>query len=618
MRLINVDTLELEFFEEDSAPKYAILSHTWGDEETSLQEWTNQKKIKKYRAERGENVDDALLELLGLSSAENRSGFRKIINFCEQVKKTPMRYAWTDTCCIDKSSSAELSEAINSMYRWYEKSEACFVYLSDVPPGDDYEGEHSAFRRSRWFTRGWTLQELLAPRDIHFMDSNWNTLFSYSRFENVYPDHSVMRLIEDVTGISIGFLLKERDSPKPTVAQKMAWAANRQTTRLEDRAYSLLGLFGVNMPLLYGEGSKAFSRLQQEILNQLEDRSLLCWGFSLPLVDDRGGLFAPSPDNFLGCEKVTSRSRIFGVRGILEDQNIRQSRFPSHMTNRGLQTQMVFCRGESYRGKAVNIALLDCDLLGDYFLALPVGLRDEGLPEEGDQVWRMGGAPPVAVSYDAFRRELRGDLLTVFLTTEPNSWHGRTQSLSYEDVYSFQAFAVYMQDPEFHLAEVWPPTSWDNAIQTFTDPFVPDTEMTMLLRYTRGKSLRCAETMCYVAIQSRLVRSPQGIRQMVRLNSESWWEISQGHVSIASLVLSSSIRTVLKDIFDCLGSESSPSAFTNTSIVDLGRRLSWQRPPVLQGDPGGRTTMIEKTWDESGFIPEQTCFYVSTVPSKDQ
>ncbi|KAI6002305.1 hypothetical protein F5J12DRAFT_906395 [Pisolithus orientalis] len=140
-------------------------------------------------------------------------------------------WLWIDTCCIDKRSSAELSEAINSMYRWYRNSQMCYVYLND------------------WFSRGWTLQELVAPKEAEFFNKSWVSI-------GIKQD--LTSLLEDITRIP--------EKSVRAVAHIMSWAADRKTTRVEDRAYSLLGLFGVNMPMLYGEGSKAFQRLQLEII----------------------------------------------------------------------------------------------------------------------------------------------------------------------------------------------------------------------------------------------------------------------------------------------------------------------------------------------------------------
>ncbi|KAJ4292903.1 hypothetical protein N0V88_005563 [Collariella sp. IMI 366227] len=204
MRLLRTNKLELVEFQGSDIPPYAILSHTWGEEE------------------------------------------------------------WIDTCCIDKSSSAELSEAINSMFRWYREAEVAYAFLSDVDADEDPRLLGSSFRSARWFTRGWTLQELIAPGVIYFYGAGWKEIGSRS---------SLVRLICNITGISSGYF-RTGDLSQFSAAQRMSWAANRKTTRPEDEAYCLLGLFDINMPLLYGEGQRAFVRLQEEILRQSEDDSL--------------------------------------------------------------------------------------------------------------------------------------------------------------------------------------------------------------------------------------------------------------------------------------------------------------------------------------------------------
>ncbi|KAK1997039.1 HET-domain-containing protein [Colletotrichum falcatum] len=230
MRLINTKTLELEDFADDArVPPYAILPHTWGDGEITLQEWHDQE----------------------VRARKNESLF-KIQSTCHQALLDGYNYAWVETNCIDKASSAELSESINSMYNWYRRAAICYVYMVDVPPhviGETYSHPDSHFRKSRWFTRGWTLQELIAPTRINFYAANWSMLGS---------KRDLVDALHLATGIQ-KHCLSGRLSPSDfSVAEVMSWASARITTRLEDQAYCLLGLFGVNMPLLYGEGHKAF------------------------------------------------------------------------------------------------------------------------------------------------------------------------------------------------------------------------------------------------------------------------------------------------------------------------------------------------------------------------
>ncbi|KAG8526671.1 uncharacterized protein KY384_008100 [Bacidia gigantensis] len=246
MWLINVDTLQLEEFIGKTVPKYAILSHTWGDGEVSFREMAKRKTWEE---------------------TVQKPGFNKISKCCEMAALVHLKYAWVDTCCIDKKSSAELSEAINSMWQYYEEAYICFVHMADVR----LEGSHlnkEQFQSSRWFTRGWTLQELLAPRDVRFFDQSWNLLGD---------QQTLCDLIVAATGIESLYLDVDIDSRFASVACKMSWASRRETTRSEDVAYCLMGLLKINMPLLYGEKDKAFKRLQTEFIKQHHDETIFAW-----------------------------------------------------------------------------------------------------------------------------------------------------------------------------------------------------------------------------------------------------------------------------------------------------------------------------------------------------
>ncbi|KAF2972352.1 hypothetical protein GQX73_g1355 [Xylaria multiplex] len=309
MRLINTHTLELEECLE-IVPRYAILSHTWGNEEVSLQDWlapeTQHHLLSLLntlenddRAQRNfwewalathaskadaDSRDRHWHSLLGPNKRLERFGFWKILKTCLQARKDGLDYLWVDTNCIDKTSSAELSEAINSMYAWYRRASICYAYLSDVlipDPTDDAAGletGHSgfhlqgsaldSFRQSRWFRRGWTLQELLAPRTVQFYSRNW-------AFIGAKTD--MAPLLAEITRVDEKYLLYAQDIRSASVAQRMAAVADRTTTRPEDIAYCLLGLFNVNMPLLYGEGAMAFVRLQEEIMKVSDDHSIFAW-----------------------------------------------------------------------------------------------------------------------------------------------------------------------------------------------------------------------------------------------------------------------------------------------------------------------------------------------------
>jgi hypothetical protein len=274
MRLLNTTSLELFEFFGDQVPPYAILSHTWEDEEVSFR-YIQDPACKKLR------------------------GFVKIAGCCAQAREDELEWAWIDTCCIDKSSSSDLSEAINSMYQWYVNAAVCYVYLFDVPPLDPFLDE-GRFAAARWFTRGWCLQELIAPRELEFYAKDWTELGTKL---------SLKGILVEVTSIPVSVLVGEELPSSCRVAERMSWASKRTTTRVEDTAYCLLGIFNVNMPLLYGEGSRAMIRLQEEILKRDEDHSLFLWQTSHAFLNT--GLLCDSPAYFpLGGVTTQSGKRI--------------------------------------------------------------------------------------------------------------------------------------------------------------------------------------------------------------------------------------------------------------------------------------------------------------------
>lgn len=293
MRLLNTSTYLLEEFFEDAIPLYAILSHRWEAEEVIFQDYD---------------------PLHGFTNSRNKQGWSKVEGSCKQSVEDGYDWVWIDTCCIDKSSSAELSEAINSMFNWYKLADICYAYLSDV---GDIAGsatvstllEEGDFVKSKWFRRGWTLQELLAPEVLVFFDRSWRRLGEKLELE---------QLVKDASGIEE---LEHYDIA--SIAQKMSWAAKRQTTRIEDRAYSLMGIFGINMPPIYGEGERAFLRLQLEIIKISDDESIFAWQNECGELTSHG-MLANSPNAF----RLSG-----GVRPFLSDEIDRTFA----MTNKGLR-----------------------------------------------------------------------------------------------------------------------------------------------------------------------------------------------------------------------------------------------------------------------------------------
>ena len=251
MRLLRVQTLQsFQFYDETDTPNYAILSHTWSHDEYTYQELVS-------------------------NASKEKQGYQKLLSFARQAANDGFEFVWLDTCCIDKTSSAELSEAINSMFHWYQRAGQCYVYLDDVSVQADLPddwvtilGDGSSasnrdkflswdaqFRRARWFTRAWTLQELIAPPKVIFFSREWRRLGTKD---------SLQEVISRITKIDSQVLQGAKLS-NYSVEERLAWAEHRQATRVEDGAYCLLGLFDINMPLLYGEGNRAYERLAQQI-----------------------------------------------------------------------------------------------------------------------------------------------------------------------------------------------------------------------------------------------------------------------------------------------------------------------------------------------------------------
>ncbi|KAI3323208.1 HET-domain-containing protein [Xylariaceae sp. AK1471] len=418
MRLLNVKTGLVEEILNPLTYNYAILSHMWEEEEVSFSDMINP----------------------GFKAKE---GYKKIKMARKLADEAGLRYVWIDTCCIDKSSSAELTEAINSMYRWYERSDVCYAYLSDLP---SHLPLTISLRHSRWFTRGWTLQELIAPKRVYFFDTHWNKRGT---------KEDLIEELSQITKISRHLLGHEQPLSAVTVAQKMSWAAGRKTTRVEDQAYCLLGIFDVNMPLLYGEEEKAFRRLQYEIIGRTADLSIFSWCLPPPEVardkEERVycGVLAASPDAFAGC---TTLSRL--PHRIHREFSV---------SNNGIRTQIHIL---SYpiidkRGAFIYVLPLDCVLDSGTFLGI-----------------RLRKCGP-----DIFVREDPWTLLQHKKPLEPNAPRARhiLTELPEPDLqkglygmYSSRMFARMRQHalqirlpPELELWDAWPWSRYDEEDNLF-------------------------------------------------------------------------------------------------------------------------------------------------------
>ncbi|KAK5119389.1 hypothetical protein LTR85_007745 [Meristemomyces frigidus] len=442
MRLLNVYTEKLEEFDNESGlPRYVILSHTWGKDEVSYQDILTDPDVSK------------------------KDGYRKIRKTCEKATVHGIKYAWIDTCCINKASSAELSEAINSMFRWYSHAEVCYAYLSDVPNppvqstelrvsdgidepdylcdscdkligvrykcmscedvdfceqciasggshghrghrivliprhqdryarlaaapafvGKSLSGEATPtvadieevtldrvvednlrlFAQSRWFRRGWTLQELLAPHELLFYNEDWVLIGSL--------DTLLVRVCK-ATGIDEEVLRRTTPISQLSIATRMSWMAHRATTRPEDKAYSLLGIFNVNLPLLYGEGGeRAFFRLQEEIIKVSSDHSIFAWNYNF--AETSGSLLAWSPLNFLN-----------GAQIVQDHDPTRDNSYS--LTNSGLRITLPVLPGEK---NGDYLAVLNCRLRHDYTKVLTLKLQTQGSQyyREGERVFHV-------------------------------------------------------------------------------------------------------------------------------------------------------------------------------------------------------------------------------------
>ncbi|PMD32964.1 HET-domain-containing protein [Hyaloscypha variabilis F] len=292
MRLLHSKTLELAEFTERGLPPYVILSHTWENEEVSFQEMRSHNSTGK-------------------------KGYTKIRKCCAIAAAAGFEYVWVDTCCIDKTSSAELTEAINSMYLWYQKADVCYVYMADYHGLTSLGRPLPSFRNSRWFKRGWTLQELIAPESVIFCNSQWT---------NIGTKHSLREEISEITEIQVEALLGAKLEDF-SVAQRMCWASRRETTRIEDEAYSLLGIFDVHMPMLYGEGSHAFIRLQEEIIKRSTDHTIFAWAHGFPEIRNHtGGLLADCPSAFVNTKFIV--------------QDLSTEILPFEITNKGVHLHL--------------------------------------------------------------------------------------------------------------------------------------------------------------------------------------------------------------------------------------------------------------------------------------
>jgi hypothetical protein len=424
MRLLNAETFTCaDFNNEGTIPDYAILSHTWGVDEVTFKD----------------------LAELSREQLVSKRAWEKVAKCCTKAIQWDLEWVWIDTCCIDQSSSAELSEAINSMYQWYRKSAVCYAYLSGVDSveedflsGKVIDQGHSSFDKARWFSRGWCLQELLAPRNMQFYNMRW---------EYIGSKDSLKERISTITHVDeYGLFIP--DLSVLSVAERMSWAAHRQTTREEDIAYCLLGIFNINMPLLYGEGqTRAFGRLQEEIMKRTEDHSILAWsGKGTDFRNDMVGFLAPHPSAF-SYGKIDLRD--------LPKHDLAQA-FPRHV----IEAAPLSITG---RGICAELPLIHCRPHGVDYLAV-IGCQKSGSPEsyyaipvtrlkKSSDVFRRRSPDLQTVSLDEAEKT---PLMTIFLLR-----HSKPTHLEIKDTTQVWLSLLEMRDCIYKIKSAYPPSLWN-------------------------------------------------------------------------------------------------------------------------------------------------------------
>jgi hypothetical protein len=420
MWLLHTTSRKLRNFLND-IPDYVILSHTWGDDEVAFEE-----------------IDQPY--------AFQKAGYEKIIGCCRLAINDGFDWAWIDTCCIDKKSSAELSEAINSMYRWYWEAAICYVYLSDVDSGcmngsnrifevgERVERRHG-LEGSRWFTRGWTLQELIAPEVVEFYDAQWTPLGTKAK---------LVDRVASITNIASDYILDRNTVKEAIISTKFSWMASRYTTREEDMAYCLLGIVQVNMPMLYGEGKRAFLRLQLEIIRQSNDHSIFAW----ETERTTNSVLAPSPSCF--------RNSMFVKRTTLPGQLQSES---YAITNKGLRIELPVLPTEwnSSLQRNCSVAILDCKGKEGHLIGIQLEVAGDGKHH------RVPGSKLAMIPTDFYNERLAVSTLYLMVQNHQERERAKKQheivigDMIIDDKYRVEAITVetgyYGEEPSFtHLA----------------------------------------------------------------------------------------------------------------------------------------------------------------------
>jgi len=291
MYLINVQTI-LDI-EEKRVPRNKVLKHFYQIDLDKIQYATLSHcwcAVEEHELPFNEVRD---LSINAADKLQERSGYQMVVGGCNKARADGIEWLWAASCCISWESNADLSEAVNAMYRWYANAKRCYAYLHDVNAVSS--STKTSLKDSKWFLCGWTLQALIAPKDVEFFDFHWNKINNKT---------NMISALKDITGIPQEVLTHGLPPPhhphRPSVAQIMSWAANRQTKRAEDQAYSLVGLFGVHMEIRYGEKENAFQRLQEAIIEEYNDHTIFAWSDNVR----SGSVLADNPGCFLGSFNV--------------------------------------------------------------------------------------------------------------------------------------------------------------------------------------------------------------------------------------------------------------------------------------------------------------------------
>ncbi|KAK6434877.1 hypothetical protein LTR95_008937 [Oleoguttula sp. CCFEE 5521] len=456
MWLLKTSDLSLVHFHDSRDVRYAILSHTWnGDEEATY-------------AELREGCD------------MNTARLYKVKMTCAQAAQDGCDYAWIDSCCINKDSLTELAEAINSMWQWYYDASVCYVYLADLswecPVLYDVASIFSiesdeapetrwttAFAACRWFTRGWTLQELLAAKDVRFYCAPKAADVTSERWGFVGDKTDLVRTLWEITGIDILALQDRNSLTRFVTARKMYWASRRQTSKVEDRAYSLLGLFGINMPLLYGEGENAFIRLQEQIIQKRLDHSILAWDCSQSeSSQSKDLLFANSPARFAKTGQRMTRWQWSSF-----DPAFR-------LTNQGIEFDGL---GHVVSTTGERFAMLNCCHEDSAFQAIALRLKENDHAPSAKPCWTP----------------LRYDRLIVLpiqgMSIQPIVlWRYRPTSLL-TDIMP-QPKIRLVGSSSFRIIAAWPKALWSTDTKVLRVPLQPEDAMPQTVR--AGALVHCA------------------------------------------------------------------------------------------------------------------------------